>query len=464
MLVVLVLILLSGCSGENSTVISGTFSTSPASSTSPVVTNTPVSPVTQTPALPSLTPTLALSATPTPVASITAGSRVAAGTELVFALLGDNRLLGWRTVDGSKVFEQNLPPSPAANATRIPGRYLALSKDGKTLLALVPGSGSNLPDRITVFDLTSSQLKASYSLTADKADPSRTGPAAASALSILYDGYHSLAIGPKTGRLYLFGNRKGEVIVTVLDPNTGSELANWVARKRDLHNWLVYQGAVSEGEQQLYISYHGDDTSGIDRFTIKADGSLEGCAQLRPDWGCLGAHGGFVIYGNKLLVTYGYPVIVTEALDGSIPSGYNTGLTNSHVTEFVVDQKTEKLYAINTCLAPDAGRGGFSTVDLKSGAMPNLAKTPGGQEWGDKLVPPQVLITPGASETVLCGERLALGANGLVAVAKVTVPPYLVQTNSGGAVLLVNGANGQITQTIPTNSVPLDVLVASMPS
>src|SRR5439155_5294524 len=100
--------------------------------------------------------------------------------------------------------------------------------------------------------------------------------------------FRSLAVGPITGRLYLSGNRAGRVVVMVLDPDTGTVLTDWTARERDGRDWSVYQGAVSDDERDLFISYHGTNTTGIDRFTIVGDGLQRCRGGRRPNAGCLG--------------------------------------------------------------------------------------------------------------------------------------------------------------------------------
>jgi hypothetical protein len=100
--------------------------------------------------------------------------------------------------------------------------------------------------------------------------------------------------------------------------------------------------------------------------------------------------------------------------------------------------------------------------------MPNRATVPGGQEWGDSLLPPKVLVKPDPAQTtandkIPCGERLALGPKGLVAAAKINFSTsYLLQASTTGAILLINGDNGQVMKNIPTLAAPLDVLVASI--
>src|SRR5207248_2446692 len=138
------------------------------------------------------------------------------------------------------------------------------SPDGERLFVLVPGA----PDQVVVVDVATIAVRATYPLAADGSL------------------FRSLVVGPATGRLYLFGNRadprvptptpgppnNGQgaagVVVSVLDPARGTLEATWTAREAEGRDWLVYQAAVSDDERDLFISYHGVDTTGIDRFTV----------------------------------------------------------------------------------------------------------------------------------------------------------------------------------------------------
>ncbi|MDQ2786403.1 MAG: hypothetical protein M3Y58_15530, partial [Chloroflexota bacterium] len=74
--------------------------------------------------------------------------------------------------------------------------------------------------------------------------------------------------------------------------------------------------------------------------------------------------------------------------------------------------------------------------------------------------PPQVFVPPrtpdGPRTSVPCGERLTLGANGLVVVAKTEKP--VASSNISGALLFLNGRTGQVIRAVRTPSEPVDVL------
>ncbi len=56
--------------------------------------------------------------------------------------------------------------------------------------------------------------------------------------------YRSLAVGPRTGHVFVFGNRGGEALVTLVDAEHGTKLATWTAHAADGHDWRVYAGST----------------------------------------------------------------------------------------------------------------------------------------------------------------------------------------------------------------------------
>jgi hypothetical protein len=358
----------------------------------------------------------------------------------VFALLADGRLLTVRTADGSIVVDEPLllaPPATSATdvpTSLFPAHYLALSRDGRHLFALVPsdnpGSG-----RLAVIDTSTSAIEAIY--TPDASD-------------IVY---RSLAVGITTGRLYLFGNRDKSAVVTVLNGPDGSTVATWSARGSDDYNWLVYQGAVTSDEQQLFISYHGQDTTGVDWFDVTPSG-LEGCPQNRfgQHLGCLGGHGSFTLYHGDILVATGLNVIEQVDMQGKVKGAWDTGLNNNHLMEFVADETAGKLYAAGPC----GYVGGLGSANLRGAGVLTTPTVPGESSW---LVTPQlaVLLVPPPSS--LCGDRLALvHAAGVSLLVIGQTVPLGSAPGTAGALLFVEARTGQIVRTVPIDSEPFDVL------
>lgn len=102
-------------------------------------------------------------------------------------------------------------------------------------------------------------------------------------LSAAADG--ALAIGPRSGRLFVFGSLGAHVVQ--LDPETGEQRGRLDVPLLPGRDWHVYNGAVSSDERRLYISYHGGDTTGIDWFDLTADGWRRCAIDTRPGNGCV---------------------------------------------------------------------------------------------------------------------------------------------------------------------------------
>jgi len=81
--------------------------------------------------------------------------------------------------------------------------------------------------------------------------------------------YRALALGPRTGDIYLFGNRiigpdrgprqgpPSDAVVTVLDSTNLTVIHNWTVRPSAGLDWYVYSGSIDDQEHHLYVSYHG---------------------------------------------------------------------------------------------------------------------------------------------------------------------------------------------------------------
>lgn len=356
---------------------------------------------------------------------------------IVFALLADNHLLTVRLDTGAVVARLRLGPVPLSSSGAgqgpVPasssgaGHYLALSSDGRTLYALAPGD----PASLSVVDVATVRARARYQLPH----------------GLLASG---LAVGPATGRLYVFSNRpeRGttpfgtpveDVVVQALDPRHGRVVAHWTARRAAGHDWSVYQGAVAPDERHLFISYHGSDTTGIDRFTV-GRGGLQRCssppsAHPQIGAGCLPTHGGFTLDGAAVLAATGTPLILELTQTGRIERGLNTRLTNNHLMEFVVDGRGRELYAVGPC----DYAGGVSAVGLATGQT-------------------RLLVPPGAGGP--CGARVALGPRAAVLVVGTTTASVLYPSIRG-ALLFLDTRTGTVRRTVSTPSEPADVLVVT---
>jgi hypothetical protein len=157
-------------------------------------------------------------ATPEPTSiALTPAAMRAADQGQIYALLANAHLLTVRQ-DGTTVADTALDPDSSSNSPRATGHYLALATDKRRAYVLVPLQPLAV-DQIVAVNVGSAEIENNYALP---------------------DGvYHSIAVGPLTGHLFVFGNLGGGVIVTVIDPANGAPLSTWVARPEDGHTWTV---------------------------------------------------------------------------------------------------------------------------------------------------------------------------------------------------------------------------------
>jgi hypothetical protein len=227
-------------------------------------------------------------------------SRTFSGT--AFSLLADSRLIAVRIADGHVIAEQKLAQGPVSGV----GRLMVVSKKTNSLIVLVS-------NRLFAMELPSLRITKSIS-------PSRTDCT-----------FRGVAIGPMSNRLYMFGNCPDSINVTVFDPSATRELENWSGTLPAKLDWMIYQGNVSADERRVFISYHGSNTTGIDWFDVLSN-RLERCQQHDdPNLGCIRAHGGFEIRGNKIFATAGGRLIVQTVINGSSLMAYDTYIEHNHV-------------------------------------------------------------------------------------------------------------------------------------
>ncbi len=176
-------------------------------------------------------------ATPTTTQAAPASSPGDQGT--VVALLADNQLLAVAAKDGTILARHRLGPKPRVLGS---SHAMALSWDRSIFYVLVSrGEGQpTMADRLELLDPATLRVRASYRL-----DPATT--------------YRSLAVGPRSGRLYLFGNRADgtgmAAMVATLDPQVGRILGRWTIRRAKGRHWQVYRGAATSDERRLLVSY-----------------------------------------------------------------------------------------------------------------------------------------------------------------------------------------------------------------
>lgn len=330
-------------------------------------------------------------------------------TTRVFSLLTNNHLVVADVNTGVVLAELTLagPPAPQSQM-----RAMAVSPERHILYVVVSEASGRA--RIALIDTATLRFASSIDLGGDLE-------------------YRGLALGPRTGRLYLFANQRGDALVRVIDPSGSQPPQTWPGRKSDGRTWFIYQGAVSSDEAALYLSYHGPDTTGIDRFEIQPTGLIRCSITTRPESGCFLTHGPFALEGGVLTASMGeQPLAVLDPLTGARRSEYNVMLEGNHMPEFTIASGVGRIYAIGSC----GYTGGLSMVDLASGQT-------------------QVLV---ASRTIgaVCGERIVgLNDGSLLVVAKTAMS---VPSPVPGA-LLVLSKDGKTLRMIPTSAESMDLLV-----
>jgi hypothetical protein len=331
----------------------------------------------------------------------------------IVALLADNRLVVLRAEDGATLASHAFAAPPGSP---LPGQFLALGRDRRTVYALILGT----PDRLVTLDVATLTVRAAHALAAEA-------------------HFNSLRVGPVSGRLYLFDGHPGGVMVQVLDPATGATVARW-----DLalggNDWHVLQAEITPDEGAFYLSYHGADTTGIDRFAITGAG-VERCAgQPRPNVGCIAAHGPFALDGTSIVSQRGDTTIVTATNPLGRPQReYDTGLLGNHMVELAVDAPARRLYALGSY----GYRPGFAARDLDTGVAPVPAEPS----------PPSPLLP------FPCGERLALAPGPWAAIARVEA--VVPDAKLPGTILIVDTRLGEAIRTLPTPAEPCDVLIVT---
>jgi hypothetical protein len=194
--------------------------------------------------------------------SVVKESRKADGQTGVVALLASNKLIAF-SPNGKVLARPSLGRAPRRGLMIGVGNYLGLSNSRRLLFALEPRPASSpptTPQAVTVVSLARLRVVARYTLPQ----------------GILF---RSLTVGPRTGRLYLAGNRfadgttqlgaqQEEVVAAVVDPKTGGLIFANTIREAEGHNWMVLASAISPDERYLFVTYHGDDTTGGDWLSM----------------------------------------------------------------------------------------------------------------------------------------------------------------------------------------------------
>jgi hypothetical protein len=278
-----------------------------------------------------------------------------ASNQLKSLSLATGRVL-WRTALGGEI------------QTHFTAHIVGLSVDRKRVAVLVRGSTTS----VVLVDVATGSVIVRRLLAAGLA-------------------YHSLAVGPVTGRIYVFSNRdagpdrgptKGppsDADITVLAPDLSTVIYAQTVRKADGFDWYVYEGAVDSSETHVLLSYHGPDTTGVDLISVEGNQVVDPCQAL--GLGCIQSHGGFLVTPARLYLATGSAPILETTPSGDPVGETNTGIQNEHIMELTLDSSGERIFISGSCLYS----GGLFEVDLKSNQTLTLARQ-GSQVCGERVL------------------------------------------------------------------------------
>jgi hypothetical protein len=257
--------------------------------------------------------------------------------------------------------------------------------------------------------------------------------------------FREIAVGPRTGRLYLVGTRAGHVVpalraqgspreqsavLRVVDPTGGRVLFGATLREAGRFDWIAISAAVSPDETRLYVSYHGCCTTGADWFEITESGVTR-CRARRPadGAGCVAeAHGVVEPFADGFVAATGGPDVLGVDASGSVRERWAMPLTRPHLMEIALDGE-RRLYALGDC----QGAGGLARIDLTDGTA-------------------HVLAQP--DDPYICGDRLRVGLENVLVVAS-----QLSLTATPPGLLVIDGDTGRVLEQVATDPEPTDVVV-----
>jgi PQQ-like domain len=231
---------------------------------------------------------------------------------------------------------------------------------------------------------------------------------------------------PARGRVYLLASRAAgraggrQAIVVVVDLGARQVLSAVPVSPDDGRHWLPYDGMLVAGSGRLAISYHGEDTTGVE---------ILDAATLRPvpcAAPCMQVHGRIEAYADGLAAATGNEELLLLTVDGRVTRRLNTQLARNHLMEFDVDGERQAVYAVGPC----GYVGGLARTDTASGTT--------------RLIRP-----PGSTvEDQVCGDRVAVAEDGSA-----------VAVTGDGKIQVVDVGNGKILRTGSVGATVIDAAV-----
>lgn len=318
---------------------------------------------------------------------------------LAFALLLNNHLAEIRTDTGQVMADTVLSSQPVPPSLRFYGHYLSLTSNGQTLYAIVLGDPRRA-SHLAIIDAATGTVRSRVVLPRGMV-------------------FHGVAVGPRTGQVYLFGNRGGDAFIALLNPSTGRVVRSTTVRRsrQDGLQWRIYEGIVRSDEQTAFISYWRGGAVGVDAVALPSfirrtcGATTSGC--VSSNFESLAEYRGHIIIQDKRS-TNGF---VALKLGGKRAARYTLRMGgDQHRGDWALDPRTGRIYQLGSC----GYTGGLSALNLQNDQT-------------------QTLVLSYASQDI-CGERITVGHASMVVIGRTQL--VIPQLGHPGEVLLVNGENG----------------------
>lgn len=232
---------------------------------------------------------------------------------------------------------------------------------------------------------------------------------------------------PTRHRVYLLASRPAgrdgrQAVIVVVDPGAPRVVETVPVSPADGRHWIPYAGTLSADARRLVISYHGDDTTGVDvldaatlrRAPCAAPGAVPCTTQV---------HGRIRAYGYGLVAATGGEEMLLLSVDGRVTGRLDTQLAGNHLMEFDVDDARHRIYAIGPC----GYTGGLAVI----GGTTRLIRPPGGP-----------------IDERLCGDRVVVVDDG-----------DAVAVTGDNKIRIVDVHNGKVLRATPSDRPAIEAVV-----
>lgn len=260
--------------------------------------------------------------------------------------------------------------------------------------------------------------------------------------------FRNIVVGDRTGHFYVAGDRSSEAMtpfgsaanaatLAVLDQE-GTVVASAVIRSPSNtrgpvapYDWSVYSIAVDAKEEQIYVSYHGPNTSGADSIALRGNRLVRCAGSGAGGIGCLRpVHGRVEVFGKGILAASGTPPVLVALRPDAVVDRWRSGFDKSaHLMEFVRVEK--RVFGLESC----PKLGGLTSINLD-------------QDDARMIAPPALPGTP--RPRGVCGESIAARSRDLRLVIAKTIDDV-------GSVQIVDGTTGRIVASNPVAAPAVDV-------